>query len=191
MKYIENLTNSLENINTSLKDEALLNDYSIIVKEMCLRLRHGGRIYIAGNGGSAADAGHLAAELVCKIGRERPPIAAESLMTDTALLTAISNDFGYKYTISRQLEAKCNFNDVFIAISTSGNSENILEGFKVCPGYKILLTGNKPCKGSNLCDIVLKVSGYTTDQIQQQHEILYHSLVYDIENELFFNRSNE
>ena len=179
------LNTALTNISYLLNSPSFFETYELMVKEIVNRLKQGGRIYIAGNGGSASDAQHLAAEFVCKIDKERPGIAAEALTTDTSLLTAIANDFGYEYVFSRQLETKCTYKDVFIGISTSGNSKNIIEAFKKCNGLKILFTGKNTGQAASLCDIVISVQGNTTDQIQELHEIIYHSIVYDVENLLF------
>lgn len=159
--------------------------YDKLLNETAARLKLGGHIYLAGNGGSFADALHLAGELNGKIYKDRKPIPTHVLGSDLGTLTCISNDYGYEKAFARELQGKINYNDVFIGITTSGNSTNILNAFTVCTGLKVLLCGNNGGKALNLCDIVLNVPGTTADEIQQLHEIVYHSFVYDLEQLLF------
>ncbi|MBO7115316.1 MAG: D-sedoheptulose 7-phosphate isomerase [Bacteroidaceae bacterium] len=143
---------------------------------------------LAGNGGSAADAQHLAGELVNQFYFARPGIPAHSLSTDTSVMTAIGNDIGYKYLFSRQVEAQGSEGDVFIGISTSGNSENIIEALKVCraKGIKSIgLTGNKPCKMDDLADICIKVPSDITPRIQESHILIGHIICAIVEENLF------
>ncbi len=109
-----------------LADAELLSQIDAVNDLVIETYRNGGKVLIAGNGGSAADAQHIAAELVCRFTFDRPALPAMALTTDSSVLTAISNDFGYESLFSRQLEASARPGDVFIAISTSGNSPNIL-----------------------------------------------------------------
>jgi D-sedoheptulose 7-phosphate isomerase len=148
----------------------------------------GGRLYIAGNGGSAADSQHLAAEFVCKLAKPRNAIPAEALTTDTSTLTAIANDFGYEFVFSRQLEAKATPKDMFLGISTSGNSANILEAFKVCQAKSIpsiLLSGFEGGKAKSLATYSIIVPGDHTGTIQELHICIYHALCAGVEQALF------
>ena len=141
--------------------------------------RKGGRLYIAGNGGSAADSQHLATELVCRFASDRQPIPAEALTTDTSLLTAIANDYGFDEIFARQIEAKATSKDFFLAISTSGNSANIYKAILKCKSLDIscaLLTGPSPGKCIGLPNYVLRVPGKDTATIQELHIVIFHSL---------------
>lgn len=139
----------------------------------CLKsLKAGGKIFFFGNGGSAADAQHLATELTVRYKTDRAPIAALALTTDTSSLTAIGNDFGFEYLFSRQLEALARAGDVAIAISTSGNSPNVLKALEVTKKLGVTsvgFTGGTGGKMISACDIVLKVPSATTARIQEMH----------------------
>ena len=135
--------NTTERLTTNLKasivakqqllaDPACLALFADAVQAVVDRYKCGGRIYIAGNGGSAADAQHLAAEFVSKLARDRAPLAAEALTVDSSIITAIGNDYGYEQIFSRQLAGKASANDIFLGITTSGQSLNILRALEQC-----------------------------------------------------------
>ena len=148
-------------------------------KILCRTLQNGNKILLAGNGGSAADAQHLAAELVCRFETTRKALPAIALTTDTSLLTAIGNDLGYRYLFSRQIEALADSGDLFIAISTSGNSENILEALKTASAkgcYTLLLGGQEGGAAKNLCDLAILVPSDNTARIQEVHILIGHIL---------------
>lgn len=150
--------------------------------------RNGGKILVAGNGGSAADAQHLAGELVSRFFFDRPPLAAIALTTDSSILTAIGNDYGYEDVFARQVQAHGRAGDVFIAISTSGNSPNILkaiEAAKVLGLVVIGLTGRSGGKMKGLCDVCLCAPSDSTPRIQECHLVIEHSLCSCIEETLF------
>ena len=150
--------------------------------------RNGHSALLAGNGGSAADAQHLAGELVNQFYFARPGIPAHSLSTDTSVMTAIGNDIGYKYLFSRQIEAQGSKGDVFIGISTSGNSENIVEALKACRKKGITsigLTGNKPCLMDDLADLCIKVPSDVTPRIQESHILIGHIICAIVEENMF------
>jgi D-sedoheptulose 7-phosphate isomerase len=150
--------------------------------------RSGGRLYIAGNGGSAADAQHLAAEFVVKLCQPRAPLAAEALATDVATLTAIANDFSFEEVFARQLECKASAHDAFIALSTSGESPNIVRALEHCrmAGVpSILLGGRGGGRAGRLANISVIVPGENSCQIQELHVVLYHTLVAYVESALF------
>lgn len=152
--------------------------------------RQGGRLYIAGNGGSAADAQHLAAEFVAKFSRPRAPLAAEALTTDTSTLTAIGNDFGFEEVFSRQIIAKASPDDVFLAISTSGNSKNILRALEECKKKaipSILFSGGTGGEAAKLAQFNVLAPTVITSHIQEIHQVLYHTLCECVETELLFN----
>lgn len=148
----------------------------------------GGKMLLAGNGGSAADAQHIAGELVSRFAFDRPGLPAIALTTDTSILTAIGNDYGYERLFARQVQALGQAGDVFIAYSTSGQSKNILRGLDearnrglVCIG----LTGNRITPMRDLCDFLLEVPSSDTPKIQEGHLVLGHILCGLIENALF------
>lgn len=155
----------------------------------CLRAyRHQRKILIAGNGGSAADAQHLAGELVSRFHFDRPALAAIALTTDTSILTAIENDYGYKDVFSRQVQALGQSGDVFIAISTSGNSPNIIKAIQQAKalGMTVIgLTGRIGGMMKSLCDICFCAPSNLTPRVPECHLLIEHSLCACIEEGLF------
>jgi D-sedoheptulose 7-phosphate isomerase len=152
--------------------------------------RQGGRLYIAGNGGSAADAQHLAAEFVSKLARERAALPAEALTTDSSILTAIGNDFGFDQVFARQLAGKAGRNDVFLGITTSGESANILQALQICRRMNIpsiVLTGHHGGAARALADFCVIAPGDATSTIQELHIVLAHTLCECVEAALFPN----
>lgn len=146
------------------------------------------KLLLAGNGGSAADAQHIAAELVNRFGFDRPGLNAIALTTDTSILTSIGNDSGFRKVFARQADAIGNEGDVFIALSTSGNSENLVEALKICRAKKILtigLTGSTGGKMADFCDICIKVPSNDTPRIQEVHILIGHIICSIVEEELF------
>ncbi len=140
-------------------------------------LAHKKKILICGNGGSAADAQHIAAEIVGRYKKERRGLPAIALSTDTSILTAISNDYGYKRVFARQIEALANKGDLLIAISTSGNSKNIINAIKSAKSQgcrTIGLSGNDGGKMDDLCDINIVVPSSDTPRIQEMHILIGH-----------------
>jgi D-sedoheptulose 7-phosphate isomerase len=128
----KNLEASIQAKQQFLADGECLRLFSKAVETVVDRYKHDGRIYIAGNGGSAADAQHLAAEFVSKLARDRAPLPAEALTVDSSILTAIGNDYGYDLVFSRQLAGKATAKDIFLGITTSGQSPNILKALEQC-----------------------------------------------------------
>jgi D-sedoheptulose 7-phosphate isomerase len=146
-----------------------------------------GCLFVAGNGGSAADAQHMVAELVSKLQKERTPIRAFALTVDTSILSAVGNDYGYEYVFSRQIEALMRTNDVFLGITTSGNSKNILKALEKCKEKgipSILMTGASGGKARALADFLITVPAEETRYIQECHTALYHTLCQLIEDDL-------
>jgi D-sedoheptulose 7-phosphate isomerase len=149
----------------------------------------GNKIFFFGNGGSAADAQHIAAEFVNRFVMDRPPLPAMALTTDTSILTSISNDVGFNETFSRQLKAHGKEGDVAVGISTSGNSSNIIKAFEVSKeaGIKtVALTGNDGGVLSKIADISLIVPSTSTPRIQEAHILIGHILCEMVEHQLFF-----
>lgn len=159
-----------------------------VAAEMLIKAyQNGGCVHAAGNGGSASDAQHFVAELVVKLSKNRSAIKGFAMSTDTSILTACGNDFGYKYIFSRQVEANMGPQDIFFGITTSGNSENIIYALEMCRKKNIksiVLTGHKGGKARELADHLIVVPGEATAQIQEAHLVVYHSLCWILENEL-------
>ena len=177
----------IQHIETAKKMENLL----MLIKEsgdLCIQaLQNGNKIMLCGNGGSAADAQHIAAELSGRFKRERIPLAGIALTTDTSALTAIGNDYGYEYTFSRQLEALGKSDDILIAISTSGNSINIINAITSAKkiGVKtITLTGKDGGKMKNLGDINIIIPSNDTPRIQEMHIMVGHMICALIDEEI-------
>ena len=150
-------------------------------------LKNNGKVILFGNGGSAADAQHMAAELIGRFKIERESISAIALTTDTSVITSISNDYDFNKIFSRQCESLVNENDVVIAISTSGNSDNVINGVlkaKEKGSFVIGLTGNSGGKLKSSADILLDVPSDDTARIQEGHRVIIHSLCELIEKNL-------
>jgi D-sedoheptulose 7-phosphate isomerase len=161
-----------------------IESFARAANEVVDAYRLGGRLYLAGNGGSAADAQHLAAELVVRLAKDRRPLPAEALTTDSSILTAIGNDYGYEAIFARQIEAKLRTGDVFLGISTSGNSPNILAALRQCRAQKIpsiLFSGRDGGLARALADHCVLVSGDDTSTIQELHIVLGHTLCEAVE----------
>ena len=174
-----NLELSIEAKHQLLKDVESLSIFSQAVATVIDRYRRGGRLYIAGNGGSAADAQHLAAEFVSKLARDRAPLPAEALTVDSSILTAIGNDYGFDYIFARQLAGKLTPNDVFLGITTSGKSPNILRAVESCQAMSIptiIFSGRDGGEVKQLADFCIVVPGLATSTIQELHIVLAHTL---------------
>src|ERR1700712_3698687 len=149
-------------------------------------LKNGNKVLVAGNGGSAADAQHIAAELSGRFVKERKALPGIALTTDTSAITSIANDYGYEYVFSRQLEALAQAGDLFIGISTSGNSEGILNAFKSAKKLNcetLGLSGRDGGKMNGLCDLNSIVPSEVTARIQEMHILIGHILCKAVDNE--------
>jgi D-sedoheptulose 7-phosphate isomerase len=159
------------------------------VARICVEaLRNGNKLLLAGNGGSAADAQHLATEFVSRFYFDRPGLAAVALTTDTSALTAIGNDYGFERLFSRQVEALGRKGDVFIGISTSGNSPNIVNALGEARGKGLVtigLTGQGGGKMAALCDHCLRMPSSETPKIQEGHIVVGHIVCALVEREMF------
>lgn len=184
-----NLTASISAKQELLRNTAQLSEFERAADELVRRYRQGGRLYIAGNGGSAADAQHLAAEFVCRLGAERPSLAAEALTVDTSALTAIGNDYGFEQLFSRQLAGKASAKDIFLGITTSGKSPNIVRALEQCRSMNvpsIVFCGHDGGPARALADYCIIVPGKDTARIQELHIVLAHTLCECVERALFF-----
>jgi D-sedoheptulose 7-phosphate isomerase len=150
-------------------------------------LKSGHKIFVFGNGGSAAEAQHFAAEMVNKFYKVRQALCAISLTTDTSILTSIGNDSSFDYIFSRQIEALGKEGDVALALSTSGNSPNVMEALKIAKKMKmptVVLTGKGGGKLAALPDFLLDVSSSDTPRVQEVHLLLLHLLAGELERRL-------
>ena len=184
-KYIKESIKTKEEI---LNSEAVQNAVESAVNIIVEAYKNDKKVLFAGNGGSAADAQHLAAELVSKFNLDRPALNAIALTTNTSILTAVGNDYSHEYVFPRQIHAYGVKDDVFVAISTSGNSKNIINSIGEAKrrGLKVIgLTGKNPCLMDNLCDCIIKVPSADTPIVQEAHIMLGHIICGLVEEKLF------
>lgn len=170
-----------------LDDEALVGKIDTIAQVMIDAYKTGHKTLWAGNGGSAADAQHMAGELVNKFTFDRPGLPALSLSTDTSIITAVGNDYGFDRLFARQVEAQGCPGDVFIGISTSGRSKNIVEALTVCREKgitSVAIVGAAPCPLDD-ADYVIHVPSTVTPRIQESQTLIGHILCYLVEQSLF------
>ena len=170
-----------------LADEALMTRIARIAGLMVDAYKAGHKTLWAGNGGSAADAQHMAGELVNKFTFDRPGLPALSLSTDTSIITAIGNDYGFERLFARQVEAQGCPGDVFIGISTSGKSKNLVEALKACREKgitSVAIVGANPCPMDDY-DYVIHVPSTVTPRIQECQTLIGHILCYIVEQEIF------
>ena len=184
-KNLNNHLSNFEKLKTNLEfKKKILSAVNLLQNS----INKGGKIIFVGNGGSAADAQHLSAELVGKFLIERKPLPSVALTTDTSILTSISNDSEFKFIFSRQIQSIGNKNDILIAITTSGKSKNILEAFKMCKKKKIKCICNTkenyPKILENYCNLILAVPADRVDRIQEMHIFVGHTLCEILEKEL-------
>ena len=178
-----------QRVMTAMGTDIALNSALEAATKACIAcLKNGGKILLAGNGGSAADAQHIAGEFVSRFAFDRPGLPAIALTVDTSILTAIGNDYGYEKLFTRQVQALGNEGDIFIGYSTSGKSPNIIGAFAearakglVCIG----LTGNRGGPMQDMCDYLLEVPSSDTPKIQEGHLVLGHILCGLVEQAIF------
>lgn len=169
-------------------NQILLDSIHQAAAMMIETYRSGGKVLFCGNGGSAADAQHLAAELSGRFYINRPPLYAEALHVNTSYLTAVANDFSYDDIFARMVEAAGRAGDVLVGISTSGNSKNIVAAINKAKqiGMKTIgMTGMTGGEMKNLCDCLLNVPSKDTPRIQESHIMIGHIICEDVEKELF------
>ena len=173
---------------------ALADDPSIAatieaIAQACVAsLRAGGKVLFAGNGGSAADAQHLAGEFVSRFNFDRPGLAGIALTTDTSVLTAIGNDYGYEHVFRRQVQALGRPGDVLVGLSTSGNSANVVAALSEARAMGVVtvgFTGNRNGRMDTLCDHLLRVPSALTPRIQEGHIVAGHTLCGVVESMMF------
>ena len=184
----KNLSVSIEAKTKLFSDEESLEMFNSAIEALLSTYKKGGRLFLAGNGGSAADSQHLAAEFIGRQVFDRDPLPAEALTTDTSTLTAIANDYGYEKVFSRQLEANATSKDMFLAITTSGNSPNIIEALDFCRDNNIksiLFTGKDGGQAAEIADYSIIAPSDATASIQEIHILLGHSMCEYIESSMF------
>ena len=189
MKEIKDYLNESINVKTRLlNDEIIIGKINKAFNLILETLDKGGKIIFAGNGGSAADSQHLAAEFVSRFMFDRPGLPSIALTTDTSVITAIGNDYGYELLFKRQLQALANINDIFIGISTSGNSKNIINALEFCNEINIKsigLTGSNKGIMNSLCSLTIEVPSNKTSFIQESHIAIGHILCMLVEEKLY------
>ncbi len=164
----------------------LILQITLVAEELKACIKRGGKILIMGNGGSAADSQHIAAEIVGRFKKERRGLAAIALTTDTSIITSVGNDYGYDYIFARQIEALCRPEDVVIGITTSGNSKNVvaaIEEANKLGATTIGLTGGSGGKMTELCKYNLVMPSSETARVQEAHIFVGHSLCDLLESE--------
>lgn len=174
-----------EHIKVALQTIKLIDESIETSAKICIEtLKNGGKIILFGNGGSAADAQHIAAELVGRYKTERKGLAAIALTTDSSVITSISNDYGYERIFDRQIESLANEGDTVIGISTSGNSENVINGIKLAKNLRcktIGLTGDGGGKLNFFCDVNIVIPSKNTPRIQEMHILIGHAICHQID----------
>jgi D-sedoheptulose 7-phosphate isomerase len=189
LKEIKDIIRDSINVkNTLLEDEELISNILKAVNIVVSSLRAGKKLLIAGNGGSAADSQHMAAELIGRLNiKERNPIPAIALTTDTSVLTAISNDFGYEFVFEKQIQALANPGDVFLVISTSGNSINLVNAVNKAKNLGIISIGLLGKDGGilkDLVDVPVIVKHNNTQRIQESHLLIEHIICELVEQKI-------
>jgi D-sedoheptulose 7-phosphate isomerase len=182
------LRETANNLLAMADDASLLASVASVAIACIEALRHGNKVLFAGNGGSAADAQHLAGELVSRFAYDRPGLPAFALTTDTSVLTAIGNDYGYERLFARQVEAVGVAGDVFVGISTSGRSPNVLAALRVAREKGLVtvgMTGRGGSQMAELCDQLLRVPSDSTPRIQEGHIAMGHAICQIIEAQIF------
>lgn len=187
--YKEAVSSHASVIQLVMHDAALALAVAAIGRTATQTLKNGGKILICGNGGSAADSQHIAAELVGRFGKDRPPLAAIALTVDSSAMTAIGNDYDFTAIYARQVEGLGKPDDLLIGITTSGNSPNVLQAIMKAKlmGLKTagLTGGNVGSKIASLADVCAHVPSADTPRIQEAHILIGHIICAHIEKELF------
>lgn len=192
MHYVrDEVTKTIAVLQAIIADETLVVSVERVAGACARAIADGGKVMFCGNGGSAGDSQHLAAELMGKLVFNRPAMAGLALTVDTSALTAIGNDFGYEQVFARQVEGLGRPGDVLVGISTSGNSKNVVAAMKVARASGIVtaaMTGARPCAMSDLADHWIAIPHHETQKIQEGHIVLGHIFCALVEAEIHANR---
>lgn len=187
-KIREAINASIEVKRAIFDNDKLIEAINTAAEVMINTLRNDGKVLFCGNGGSAADAQHLAAELSGRFYYDRPPLYAEALHVNTSYLTAVANDYSYDDIYARSIKSKGRKGDVLVGISTSGNSENIIRAMKEAKArgmITVAMTGNGGGKMKDYCDYLLNMPSSSTPRIQEAHILVGHILCEIIEADIF------
>ncbi|MDX1937257.1 MAG: D-sedoheptulose 7-phosphate isomerase [Flavihumibacter sp.] len=182
------ITASIEVKKRLLNDDAMLQQLEAVVNAMVAALKNGNRIYFCGNGGSAADAQHLAAEFSGRFYTDRDALPAEALHCNSSYLTAVANDYSYDVIYSRLVKGICNSGDVLVGLSTSGNSANIVKAFETAQQKQIITVGFTGASGGKmkaLSNYLFNVPSNDTPRIQESHIMLGHIICQLVEENYF------
>lgn len=182
------LNDSFNNLQKVISDKGLILEIETITTKIIKAFKDGNKLLLCGNGGSASDAQHIAAELSGRFIKERKPLYAEALHVNSSYMTAVSNDYGFESTYSRMLEAIGKKGDVLIALSTSGNSENVVNAVKMANSLEMLSVGMSGASGGKikeLCQHNIIIPSSNTARIQEAHIIVGHIFCQIIEENLF------
>lgn len=189
VKFIREYIREALDVKTQiLNSDELLTKVDSIAEVIVNAYKNGKKVLVAGNGGSAADAQHIVAELVSKFNIDRPALNSIALTTNTSILTAVGNDYSHEYIFARQIEAYGQEGDIYIAISTSGNSKNIVKSIETAKnrGLKIIgFTGMGNGKMDEICDYLIKIPSDKTPIIQEAHIMIGHVICAMVEKNLF------
>jgi len=189
-RIINEIKESIKVKSDIIKDAPLLIKIESLANEILKSIKNGGKIIFCGNGGSFADSQHLAAEFVSRLRFDRAALPSIALGTNSSNITAVANDYGYEEVFSREIISIGKETDIFIPISTSGNSLNILKAIKSAKDKKIKvigLSGKDGGKMKNICDLIL-VPSNSTEKIQESHIMIGHIVCSIVEHEYFSNK---
>ena len=182
------LNDSFNNLQKVINDKGLTAEIEIVTTKIIQAFKEGNKLLLCGNGGSASDAQHIAAELSGRFIKERKPLYAEALHVNSSYMTAVSNDYGFESTYSRMLEAVGKKGDVLIALSTSGNSENVINAVKMANSLGMLSVGMSGAMGGkikDLCQHNIIIPSSNTARVQEAHILVGHIFCQIIEEQLF------
>ena len=182
------LNDSFNNLQKVINDKGLTAEIEIVTTKIIQAFKEGNKLLLCGNGGSASDAQHIAAELSGRFIKERKPLYAEALHVNSSYMTAVSNDYGFESTYSRMLEAIGKKGDVLIALSTSGNSENVINAVKMANSLGMLSVGMSGAMGGkikDLCQHNIIIPSSNTARVQEAHILVGHIFCQIIEEQLF------
>ena len=182
------LNDSFNNLQKIINNKGLTAEIEIVTTKIVQAFKDGNKLLLCGNGGSASDAQHIAAELSGRFIKERKPLYAEALHVNSSYMTAVSNDYGFESTYSRMLEAIGKKGDVLIALSTSGNSENVINAVKMANSLGMLSVGMSGAMGGkikDLCQHNIIIPSSNTARVQEAHILVGHIFCQIIEEQLF------
>ncbi len=188
MRVLESIRHSIETKEKILKNEILLEVVRRVADECITSFKNDGKVLFCGNGGSAADAQHLAAEFSGRFYYDREPLYSEALHTNTSFLTAVANDYSYDQVYARMIKASGRMGDVLFGISTSGNSSNIIKAIEVANSLGMItvaMTGESGGKLKDFCKYLINVPSTDTPRIQESHILLGHIICELVESKIF------